>query len=99
MGCLGRALVAGVVVLQVAAFGLTLAVIWSAGVLGEAAIISADDALILFFLNAGGLAGTLMLAVVLWLGGRARRRQTRELAALRASTPIGDAASIRATTL
>lgn len=95
MSCIGRACVAGVVVLQIATFALTLAVLLSAGVLGEAAIISANDALILFFLNAASLAGTIFLAVVLWLDGRTRRRQTRELAALRASTPVGSEVPIR----
>lgn len=86
VGCLARTIVAGTLVLQAAAFALTLAVVWSAGVLGEAAIISADDALVLFFLCAAGLAGTAVLAVALWRGGRTRRRQARELAALRAAT-------------
>lgn len=95
MDCLGRAFVAGAIVLQVAAFGLTLAVIWSAGVLGEAAIISADDALILFVLNVAGLVGTGGLAMPLWLGGRARRHQARDLATLQSSPSTGSDGSVR----
>ena len=89
MGCLRRLLVVGVVCLQLAIFALTLLVLGSAGVLGKAAIVSADDAMILFFLNAAALAGTMVLAVALWLGGRARHRQARELATLRSGVPSG----------
>lgn len=93
MGCLRRLLVVGIFFLQVLTFALTLVVLGSAGVLGEAAFISADDALLLFVLSAASLVGTLALAVVLWSGNRARRRQARELAMLRA--PAGAAAPLQ----
>ncbi len=93
VGCLRRLLVVGIFFLQVLTFALTLVVLGSAGVLGEAAFISADDALFLFVLSAASLVGTLALAVVLWSGNRARRRQARELAMLRA--PAGAAAPLQ----
>lgn len=98
MSCLGRLIIAGAVIVQIATFALTLAVIWSAAVLGEAAIIGADDAMILFFLNIAGLAGTLVIAAALWLGGRARRRQARALTALESPTVAGSSVSIRSMT-
>ncbi len=85
MGAVRRLFVGGIVLLQLATFALTLLVLGSAGSLGGAAFISTDDALLLFVLNAGSLVATLVLALVLWAGGRARRRQARELAALRGS--------------
>ena len=79
MGCLRRFAVVGIIVLQLVTFVLALVVLGSAGVLGEAALFSSDDALILFVLNAASLVGTLVLTLVLWWGGRVRRRQAREL--------------------
>ncbi len=79
MGCLRRFVVVGIIGLQLVTFVLALVVLGSAGVLGEAALLSSDDALILFVLNAASLVGTLVLTLVLWWGGRVRRRQAREL--------------------
>ena len=82
MGCLRRLLVIGIVGLQTLTFALTLVVLGSAGVLGEAALISADDLVVLFILNVGSLVATLVLTVIMWTGrrsgSRSRRRQARE---------------------
>jgi hypothetical protein len=86
MGCLRRLVLVGIVALFALTFGLSLAVLGSAGVLGKAAILSADDALVLLFLNAASAGALLVLVVMLWVGGRSRRRLEGERAALRGST-------------
>ena len=79
MGCLGRGALVGVILLQCVAFILTMLVLGSAGVLGEAALIAADDAVLLVVLSALGLLGTLVLSMTCWRGARSRRRLEREL--------------------
>lgn len=87
MGCLRRLVISATLAIQILTFALALLVIGSAGVLGKAAIISSNDALILFILSAISLVGTLVLAVLLWSGGRTRRRLAQELAAHQAARP------------
>lgn len=88
MGFLRRLLVAGIVFLQAGTFALTLYVLGEARMLGKAVIMSADDAMVLFVLNAASLVGTVVLSVALWFGGRALR-QARRLATVRPSAPLG----------
>ena len=79
MGCLRRGMIITILLLDVVTFGLTIAVLGSAGVLGQAALIAKDDALLLVVMNGAALVGTLVLAVVIWLGSRDRSRGDREL--------------------
>ena len=80
MGCLSRLVVIVALAVQVVASVLGLIVLGSAGVLGEAAIISADDALVLFIALSLSLLATLVLAIKLWLGSRKRKRLEHALA-------------------
>ncbi len=61
-------------------------VLGSAGVLGEAALVSSTDAVVVFVLLAGSLAATFVLALKLWVNSRNRKRFERELAACKAQT-------------
>lgn len=61
MGCLSRLLVIGAILIQFLAAALGLLVLGSAGVLGEAALISSSDAILLFVLLALSLAATFVL--------------------------------------
>lgn len=79
MGCLRRLFLVGTVLIQLAAFVWALIVFGSAGVLGGAAVISADDALVGFILAAVAAALTLIQVIVLWQGGRVRRRMAAVL--------------------
>lgn len=83
MGCLGRILYAIIIGLFAVTFGLDLLVIGSAGTLGEAAIVSADDLLLLFFLNAASFIGLVILVLLMWRGHRLRQRQEKVIAELR----------------
>lgn len=83
MGCLGRVLYAVIIGLFAVTFGLDLLVIGSAGTLGEAAIVSADDLLLLFFLNAASFIGLVVLVLLIWRGHRLRQRQEKTIAELR----------------
>lgn len=89
MGCLSRFLVAGAILTQLIASALALLVLGMAGVLGGAAIISADDALILFILMALNLLATVVLAIKVWSSGRAKKRMGQELATYRAGQQPG----------
>ncbi len=80
MGCLSRLVVIAALGVQVIASGLGLIVFGSAGVLGNAAIVSAEDALIVFVALALSLVATLVLAIKLWLGSRKRKRLEQALA-------------------
>ena len=80
MGCLRRLLLAGTVTVQFLTFGWVLLVLGSAGTLGGAAVISADDAIVAVILVAVAAVLTLIQVIVLWQGGRARRRMAAELA-------------------
>lgn len=94
MSCLRRFTLVLILLVQIAAFGFTLLVIGSAGILGEAAVINATDATIVFILSAIALAGTILLAIMLWFGGRKRRQLAREREALtqeRAAAPATEA--------
>lgn len=73
MGCLRRGFLLITVVAQFAAFGLTMLVIGSGGVLGEAELISASDAMLVFIATGAAAVLTLIEVIVLWHGGRARR--------------------------
>ncbi len=86
MGCLRRLFLVGTVIVQFAAFIWALVVFGSAGVLGGAAVIAAEDALVGFILAAAAAALTLIQVIVLWRGGRTRRRMAAELS--RRSSPI-----------
>jgi hypothetical protein len=83
MGCLGRILYAVIIGLFAITFGLDLVVIGSAGTLGEAAIVSADDLLLLFFLNAASFIGLVILVLLMWRGHRLRQRQEKSIVELR----------------
>ena len=83
MGCLSRILVLGALGVQVAAAALGMLVLGMAGVLGNAAIISAEDALFIFVLLAASLLATIVLAVKLWTGSRKRKRLEAEIEAAR----------------
>jgi hypothetical protein len=85
MGCLSRVIVVLALLVQVAAAVLGMLVFGSAGVLGEAAIISAEDALIVFVLLAASLIATMILALKIWLGSRTRKQMRADLLATRAS--------------
>lgn len=80
MGCLRRLFLIGTIIVQFAAFGWALIVFGSAGVLGGAALVAAEDALVGFILAAVAAVLTLIQVIVLWRGGRARRRMAVELA-------------------
>lgn len=83
MGCLSRIIVTSALLVQVAAAVLGMMVLGMAGVLGEAAIILAEDAVIMFVLLSASLASTFVLAIKLLVGSRSRRRLAAELAAAR----------------
>lgn len=74
MSCLRRLIIIAIFGLQLLTFGVTLIVLASAGVLGKAVIINEDDALVIAALNIASIAGTMLLILVLWLGGRTRGR-------------------------
>lgn len=74
VGCFSRIIVILSILVQVVAGGLALIVLGSAGVLGEAAIISADDALIVFVAICASLLATIVLSVKIWLSSRDRKR-------------------------
>ena len=79
MGCLRRGFLLITVAVQFGAFGLTMLVIGSGGVLGQAELISASDAMVVFFVTAAAAVLTVIELVVLWHGGRARRRLATEV--------------------
>lgn len=85
MGCLSRLVVIAALAVQVIASVLGLIVFGSAGVLGNAAIVSAEDALIVFIALALSLVATVVLTIKLWLGSRRRKRLEQALAAASAS--------------
>lgn len=94
MGCFRRVFLVGTVIVQLAAFAWALIVFGSAGVLGGAALIAAEDALVGFILAAVAAVLTLIQVIVLWRGGRARQRMVVELAQRPARTqqrPAGPA--------
>lgn len=80
MGCLRRLFLVGTVIVQVATFGWVMLVIGSAGILSDAALISANDAMVALVLSAIAAVLTLIEVIVLWRGGRTRRRMATELA-------------------
>ena len=67
------------IAVQFAAFGMTMLVIGSGGVLGEAELISASDAMLVFIGTGAAAVLTLIEVIVLWHGGRARRRLVDEV--------------------
>jgi hypothetical protein len=67
-----------------------LLVLGSAGVLGEAAIMSADDVMILFVLMALNLVATIVLAFSIWSSGRTKKRMGQELETYRAGQAGSD---------
>lgn len=83
MGCAKRILYAAILGLFAITFALTLLVIGSAGTLGEAAFVSADDLLVIFFLNLASVVGLVILILLLWQGARRRKRQEQTIADLR----------------
>jgi hypothetical protein len=82
MGCLSRSIVLLAVVVQVGAAALALVVLGSAGVLGSAAVINSNDALIVFIAVACSLLATFVLTMKIWLGSRKRKRLEAQLRAL-----------------
>lgn len=85
MGCLSRFLVIGAFATQMLASAFALLVLGSAGVLGEAAIINANDALILLVLIGLNLLATVVIAIRLWSSGKEKKRMSQELASYQAS--------------
>ena len=85
MGCLSRLVVMAALAVQVIASALGLIVFGSAGVLGNAAIVSAEDALIVFIALALSLVATIVLTIKLWLGSRKRKRLEQALNAASAA--------------
>jgi hypothetical protein len=85
MGCLSRLIVVVALLVQVVAAGLGMLVLGSAGVLGEAALISSTDALVMFVLLALSLLATCILTVKLWLASRTRKRLERDFAVIQTS--------------
>jgi hypothetical protein len=74
MGCLSRLLVVGAILIQFLAAALGLLVLGSAGVLGEAALISSSDAIFLFVLLALSLVSTFVLSIKIWMASRENHR-------------------------
>lgn len=79
MGFLRRGFLLVTVAVQFAAFGFTLLVIGSGGLLGQAELISASDAMIVFVVTAAAATLTVLEVIVLWHGGRVRRRLAAEV--------------------
>lgn len=88
MGCLGRLITIGAILTQIVASGAALLVLEMAGVLGGAAIIGTDDAMILFILMALNLLATLVLGFKLWRSGSDRKRMRRQLASYQDIQPL-----------
>lgn len=86
MGCISRIIVLVAIVVQVAAATFGMLVLGSAGILGEAALVSSTDAVAVFILLAASLAATFVLALKLWVNSRNRKRLMRELTVHRART-------------
>jgi hypothetical protein len=89
MGCLSRFLIVGALLTQLIASAAALLVLGSAGVLGEAAIMSAEDVMILFVLMALNLLATVVLAIKVWSSGRAKKRMGQELSTYRVGQQPG----------
>ena len=68
---------------QVLAALWALLVVGSSNTLGEVALLSADDAIVLFILAALSLLSTAILALVIWRGSRRGRKLEQELAGYR----------------
>lgn len=81
MGCLSRLLVLIALAIQVIAGVLALVVLGSAGVLGSAAVMNSEDAMIIFVAIAFSLLATLFIALKMWMNSRIRKRLENELAA------------------
>ena len=79
MGCLRRILVVCDVLLLTVSALLSLLVLGSAGVLGEAALIAAEDAIILIILNILSLIAIAVLILMLWQGSRTRSRLEKKI--------------------
>jgi len=77
VGCLSRAIVVIAILVQLVAGSLALIVLGSAGVLGNAALISADDALVVFIAVAASMVATVVLAIKIWMSSRAKKRLSR----------------------
>lgn len=90
MGCFRRILAVCVVFFLTVTALLSLLVLGSAGVLGDAALISADDALFLVVLNALSLLSIVVLILILWQGSRHRSRLEKKIAELEQMTQIAD---------
>lgn len=86
MGCLSRFIVVGAIATQLVASALGLLVLGTAGVLGEAAIMSAEDALVLLILMALNLLATVVLVIKLWTASRSRKQMGQELERYRMSS-------------
>lgn len=84
MGCISRIIVLLAIVVQVAAAALGMLVLGSAGILGEAALVSSTDAIVVFALLAGSLLATFVLAMKLWMNSRNRKRLLKELTVCKA---------------
>jgi hypothetical protein len=84
--CLSRTIVGIALLIQLMAAALGMLVLGSAGVLGEAALMSAEDALIIFALLGVSLIATLVLGAKIWLASRTRRRLHDELFSARNSS-------------
>lgn len=83
MGCLRRILVIAILLWNLAAFVFTVIVLGNARTLGNAALIAESDALAIFIACGVGIALTLLLVLLLYLGHRRTRRLERQLRALR----------------
>lgn len=80
MGCISRLLVAAALAVQIIAAALGMLVLGSAGVLGEAALISSTDAVVVFVMLALSLVATFVLAIKHWFNSRNRKRLEQALA-------------------
>jgi len=74
MGCLSRIVVIVAILVQIIAGALALIVLGSAGVLGSAAVVNSNDALIVFCAIIASLIATIVLALKIWLSSRDRKR-------------------------
>lgn len=95
MGCMRRALLVAVIVLFALTFGASLLVLGSAGLLGEAALMAADDVILLFILNLTSLVGLGVLTLMLWQNHRVRSGQERRIEELQAALQAKELESAR----
>jgi hypothetical protein len=77
-----RLIAVGALLVQAAVGILSLVVAGSADVVGPFAMLSKDDAVLIFLLFGASLVTTIILAIVSWRTSRTRRRLEVQLAAL-----------------